>query len=355
MFMNCHRAEAECGSGVTWQNGLAREAGKRAGIEAMMTTPTRVAVLALAAMFAMPAWAQDYPSKPIRFIVGFAAGGGADIIARLMGQWLSDRLGQTVVVENRPGAATNIAVEAVARSPADGYTLLLIGSPQTINANLYANLNYNFSRDIAPVGGISRVPNVLEVNLSVPVKTVPEFIAYAKANGGKINMASGGIGTSPHVAGELFKMMTGVDMIHVPYRGDAPAVTDLIAGQMQVMFGVMPTSIEQIKAGNLRALAVTTDTRSPLLPDVPTLSDFLPGYEASTWNGIGVPKNTSSAIVEKLNKEINAALADPKTAARLKDLGGTLIPGTPDDLRMLIASETDKWRKVIKFANIKPE
>jgi tripartite-type tricarboxylate transporter receptor subunit TctC len=322
----------------------------------MMTSLVkRAAALILAAMFAMPAKAQDYPSKPIRIIVGFAAGGGADIIARLLGQWLSDRLGQTVVVENRPGAATNIAVEAVARAPADGYTLLLIGSPQTINANLYRNLNYNFIRDIAPVGGISRVPNVLEVNLSVPVKTVPEFVAYAKANAGRINMASGGIGTSPHVAGELFKMMAGVDMIHVPYGGDAPAVTDLIGGQMQVMFGVMPTSIEQIKAGNLRPLAVTTDIRSPLLPEVPPLGDFLPGYEASTWNGIGVPKNTPREIVEKLNKEINAALADPKTAARLRDLGGTLIPGTPDDLGKLIAGETDKWAKVIKFANIKPE
>ena len=321
----------------------------------MTNLAKRVAALMVAAMFALPAQAQDYPSKPIRFIVGFAAGGGADIIARLLGQWLSDRLGQTVVVENRPGAATNIAVEAVTRAPADGYTLLLIGSPQTINANLYANLNYNFIRDIAPVAGISRVPNVLEVNLSVPVKTVPEFIAYAKANSGKINMASGGIGTSPHVAGELFQMMTGVKMTHVPYRGDAPAVTDLIGGQMQVMFGVMPTSIEQIKAGKLRPLAVTTDTRSPLLPEVPTLGDFLPGYEASTWNGIGVPKNTPSAIVARLNKEINAALADPKTAERLRDLGGTLIPGTPDDLAKLIAAETDKWAKVIKFANIKPE
>ena len=321
----------------------------------MTNLAKRVAALMVAAMFALPAQAQDYPSKPIRFIVGFTAGGGADIIARLLGQWLSDRLGQTVVVENRPGAATNIAVEAVTRAPADGYTLLLIGSPQTINANLYANLNYNFIRDIAPVAGISRVPNVLEVNLSVPVKTVPEFIAYAKANSGKINMASGGIGTSPHVAGELFQMMTGVKMTHVPYRGDAPAVTDLIGGQMQVMFGVMPTSIEQIKAGKLRPLAVTTDTRSPLLPEVPTLGDFLPGYEASTWNGIGVPKNTPSSIVARLNKEINAALADPKTAERLRDLGGTLIPGTPDDLAKLIAAETDKWAKVIKFANIKPE
>ena len=321
----------------------------------MTNLAKRVAALMVAAMFALPAQAQDYPSKPIRFIVGFAAGGGADIIARLLGQWLSDRLGQTVVVENRPGAATNIAVEAVTRAPADGYTLLLIGSPQTINTNLYANLNYNFIRDIAPVAGISRVPNVLEVNLSVPVKAVPEFIAYAKANSGKINMASGGIGTSPHVAGELFQMMTGVKMTHVPYRGDAPAVTDLIGGQMQVMFGVMPTSIEQIKAGKLRPLAVTTDTRSPLLPEVPTLGDFLPGYEASTWNGIGVPKNTPSSIVARLNKEINAALADPKTAERLRDLGGTLIPGTPDDLAKLIAAETDKWAKVIKFANIKPE
>src|SRR3954451_142428 len=329
---------------------------QKSGVEVMMTAlAKRIAALMLAAMFAMPAQAQDYPSKPIRFIVGFAAGGGADIIARLLGQWLSDRLGQTVVVENRPGAATNIAVEAVARAPADGYTLLLIGSPQTINANLYANLNYNFIRDIAPVGGISRVPNVLEVNLSVPVKTVPEFIAYAKANSGKINMASGGIGTSPHVAGELFQMMTGVNMTHVPYRGDAPAVTDLIGGQMQVMFGVMPTSIEQLKAGKLRPLAVTTATRSPLLPDVPILGDFLPGYEASTWNGIGVPKNTPPGIVERLNKEINLALADPKTAARLRDLGGTLIPRSADDLGKLIAAETEKWAKVIKFANIKPE
>ena len=321
----------------------------------MTNLAKRVAALMVAAMFALPAQAQDYPSKPIRFIVGFAAGGGADIIARLLGQWLSDRLGQTVVVENRPGAATNIAVEAVTRAPADGYTLLLIGSPQTINTNLYANLNYNFIRDIAPVAGISRVPNVLEVNLSVPVKTVTEFIAYAKANSGKINMASGGIGTSPHVAGELFQMMTGVKMTHVPYRGDAPAVTDLIGGQMQVMFGVMPTSIEQIKAGKLRPLAVTNDTRSPLLPEVPTLGDFLPGYEASTWNGIGVPKNTPSSIVARLNKEINAALADPKTAERLRDLGGTLIPGTPDDLAKLIAAETDKWAKVVKFAGISVE
>jgi tripartite-type tricarboxylate transporter receptor subunit TctC len=301
------------------------------------------------------AQAQDFPSRPMRWIVGFAAGGGADVIARLLGQWLSDRLGQPVVVENRPGAATNIAVESVVRAPPDGYTLLLIGSPQTINVNLYDNLNFNFLRDIAPVAGISRVPNVMIVNPLLPAKTVPEFIAYAKANPGKINMASGGIGTTPHVAGELFKMMTGVNMVHVPYRGDAPAVADLIGGQMQVMFGVMPPAIEHIKAGMLRALAVTTATRAQVLPDVPSMSDFLPGYEASTWNGVGVPKGTPADIVEKLNKEINAALVDPKIKARLADLGGTLIPGSPSDLGKLIADDAEKWGKVIKFANIKAQ
>ena len=298
--------------------------------------------------------------KPIRrgrcaSIVGFAAGGAPDILARLMGQWLSERLGQPFVIENRPGAGSNIATEAVVRAPPDGYTLLLVSPANAINATLYDKLNFNFIRDIAPVAGIIREPHVMVVNPSVPAKTVPEFIAYAKANPGKLNMASAGNGTAAHVAGELFKMMTGVDMVHVPYRGAAPALTDLLGGQVQVMFAAMPASIEYIRAGKLRALAVTTATRSEALPDIPTVGEFVPGYEASAWFGVGAPKNTPAEIIDKLNKEINAALADPKIKARLADLGGTVLPGSPADFGKLIADETEKWGKVIRAANIKPE
>ena len=301
------------------------------------------------------AWAQAYPTRPVRLVVGFPPGGGTDITARLIGQWLSERLGQQFVIENRPGAGSNIATEGVARAAADGYTLLLVSAAHAINATLYDRLNYNFLRDIAPVAGIIRVPNVMEVNPSLPPKSVSEFIAYAKANPGKVNYASGGNGTAQHLSGELFKMMTGVVMVHVPYRGDAPALTDLIGGQVQVMFGSIPPSVEHIRAGKLRALAVTTATRSEALPDIPTVSDFVPGYEASAWYGIGAPRNTPAEIVDKLNKEINAALSDPKIKARLADLGGTVLSGSAADFGKLIADETEKWGKVIRAANIKPE
>ena len=301
------------------------------------------------------AWAQAYPSRPVRVIVPFAAGGGVDIIARLMGQWLSERLGQPFVIENRPGAGGNIGTEAVVRAPADGYTLLLITAANAINTTLYEKLSFNFVRDIAPVAGIMVVPNVMVVHPSVPAKTVPEFIAYAKANPGKINIASGPIGGASHVSGELFKMMTGVHMLHVSYRGTAPAVTDLLGGQVQVMFLALSASIEYIKAGTLRALAVTTAKRSEALPDIPTVGEFVPGYETSAWYGVGAPKNTPTDIVDKLNREINAALADPKMKARLADLGGTVLAGSSADFGKLIADETEKWAKVIKFAGIKPE
>ena len=299
--------------------------------------------------------AQAYPSRPVRIIVGFPAGGLSDVLARLMGQWLSERLGQPFVIENRPGAGGNIGAETVVKAAPDGYTLYLSSSPNAISATLYDNLNFNFIRDIAPVASISISPLVMEVNPSVPAKTVPEFIAYAKANPGKLNMASNGNGTTSHLAGELFKMMTGINMLHVPYRGAAPALTDLIGGQVQVMFDVMASSIEHIRAGKLRALAVTTATRSEALPDVPNVGEFLPGFEASAWQGVGVPKNTPTEIVDKLNKEINAGLADPKLRARLADLGGTVIGGSPADFGKLIADETEKWGKVIRAANIKPE
>jgi tripartite-type tricarboxylate transporter receptor subunit TctC len=299
--------------------------------------------------------ALDYPTKPVRWIVGYAPAGATDILARLLGQWLSERLGQQFVVENRPGAASNLATEMVVNAPPDGHTLLLINPANAINATLYDRLNFNFLRDITPVAGFIRVPNVMEVNPGVPARTVPEFIAYAKANPGKINMASGGAGTSVHMSGELFKMMTGVNMVHVPYRGAAPAVMDLIAGQVQVVFDNLPGSIEHIRAGKLRALAVTTATPSEALPDLPVVADFVPGFEASAWFGMGVPKGTPAEIVEKLNKEVNAALADPKIKARLLDMGGMLIGGSPADFGKLLADETEKWAKVVKFSGAKPE
>jgi len=299
-------------------------------------------------------WAQAYPTRPVRWIVGYAAGGGNDIAARLMGQWLAERLGQQFVIENRPGANSNIGTEAVVRAPSDGYTLLLVSAANAINATLYDNLNFSFTRDIAPVAGLMAASSVMAVHPSVPAKTVPEFIAYAKANPGKINMGSGGSGAPSHVAGELFKMMAGVDMVHVPYRGLAPAFTELIGGQVQVIFGALTSSIGYVKAGKLRALAVTTAKRSEALPDLPTLGEFVPGYEASQWYGVGVPKNTPADIVDKLNKEINTGLADPKIKARLTDLGGTALKGSPADFGRLIADETEKWARVVKFSGAKP-
>jgi tripartite-type tricarboxylate transporter receptor subunit TctC len=299
--------------------------------------------------------AQTYPSRPVRIIVAVAAGGTSDILARLMGQRLSDRLGQPFVIENRPGAGGNIATEAVVRAPADGYTLLQVSAAAAINATLYDKLNFNFIRDIAPVASIDREPLVMVVSPSVPARTVPEFIAYAKANPGKISMASAGNGTPSHVSGELFKMMAGVNMVHVPYRGGGPALVDLLGGQVQVMFASMSSSIEYVRTGRLRALAVTTVMRSEALPQIPTVSDFVPGFEATFWAGLGAPKNTPADIVDKLNKEINAGLVDPKLKARLAELGVTALPGSPADFAKLIADETEKWGKVIRAANIKAE
>jgi tripartite-type tricarboxylate transporter receptor subunit TctC len=296
---------------------------------------------------------QAFPARPVRIVVGYPPGGVSDIVARLMGQWLSERLGQPFVIENRPGAASNIATEAVARAPADGYTLLLVNPANAISATFYDNLNFNFIRDIAPVAGIVRVPNVMVVNLSVPAKTVDEFIAYAKANPGKVNYASAGNGTTVHLTGELFNMMAGVAMVHVPYRGSAPALTDMLGGQVQVMFDALPSSIEHVRTGKLRALAVTTAARSPALPDIPILSDFVPGFEASVWQGIGVPKSTPPEIVEKLNKEINAALSDPRMRAQLASLGSAGLALSPAELGTLIAEETEKWARVIRGASIK--
>ena len=300
------------------------------------------------------AWAQAYPSRPVRLIEGFGAGSAADIVARLMGQWLSERLGRPFVVENRTGAATNIATEAVVRAAPDGYILLLITSANAINAAMF-KLNFDFVRDIAPVAGLVRVPLLMEVHPSVPARTVAEFIAYAKASPGKINLTSAGIGSSTHAAGEMFKMMAGLDLLHVPYRG-AQVLPALLAGDVpQVYFGPLPSSIEYVRTGKLRALAVTTATRSPMLPDIPALSETLPGYEASTWFGVGAPKATPAEIVDKLNKEINAGLADAKMKARLTDLDGTVLAGSPGDFARFIADETEKWGKVVKFAGIKPE
>ena len=301
------------------------------------------------------AGAQAYPSRPVRLIVPAPAGGGYDLTARLISQVLSERLGAPFIVDNRPGAGTNIGTETVVHAPPDGYTLLLVAAANAINATLYEKLNFNFIRDIAPVATIAGAPNVMVVHPSVSARTVPEFIAHAKANAGKLNMASAGNGTTPHLAGELFKMLTGVDMVHVPYRGGGPALTDLLGGQVQVYFGPMPPSIEHIRSGKLRALGVTSARRSQALPDIPSVSDFVPGYEASQWHGIGVPKNTPSEIIDKLNKEINAGLGDLKMKARLADLGGTPLVGSPADFSRLIAEDTEKWANVIKFAGIKLE
>jgi len=301
------------------------------------------------------AGAQTYPTRPLRLIIGYPPGGSADITARLTGQWLSERVGQPVVIESRPGAATNLATEAVVRAAPDGYTLLLVAPANAINATLYDKLTFNFLRDIEPVAGIIRFPNVVVVNPSLPIKTIPELIAYAKANPGKLNMASSGNGSTIHMSGELFKMLTGINMVHVPYRGGAPALTDLIAGQVHVMFDNVPTSAEHIKAGKLRGLAVTSTARSEVLPDLPTVADFLPGYEASAWYGLGVPKNTPGEVIDKINKATNAILADPKSQARFAELGASLLPGSSADFGKLIAEETEKWGKVVEFSCAKPD
>jgi tripartite-type tricarboxylate transporter receptor subunit TctC len=300
-------------------------------------------------------WAQSYPARPVRLIVPFAPGGQNDIIARIIGQWLSERLGQQFLIENRPGAGTNVGTEAVARAAPDGYTLLLVLTTNAINATLYEKLNFNFIRDIVPVAGIIRQPLVMLVSPTFPAKTVAEFIAHAKANPGKVNMASAGNGTSGHVTGELFKMMAAINMLHVPYRGGAPALTDLLGGQVQVLFDPVASSTEYIKAGKLRALAVTSATRLDPFPDIPTVSDTVPGFEASAFSGVGAPTNTPGNIVDKLNKEISVALTDPKIGARLAELGGTVLLGSPTDFGKLIADETEKWAKVIRFAGIKAE
>ena len=299
-----------------------------------------------------PASALDYPTKPVRWLVGYPAGGTTDILARIMGQWLSERLGQQFIIENKPGAGNNIATEQVVHSAPDGYTVILTNPANAINQTLYQKISFNFIRDTESVAGFMRVPNVMEVNPSVPAKTVAEFIAYAKANPGKINWATSGNGTSVHLSGELFKMLTGVNLLHVPYRGSAPALTDMISGQVHVMFDNMPSSLPHIQAGTLRALAVTTAKRSEALPGVPTVGDTVPGYEASAFFGMNVPKGTPPDIIEKLNKEINAGLADPKMKAKLAELGGMLIPGTPDDFGKVVAEETEKWGKVIKTGGV---
>ena len=325
-----------------------------------MTYPRRRFLHLLAGAAALPvvsrrAWAQAYPARPVRVMVGFAAGGASDIQARLIAQWLSERLNQQFVVENRPGAGGTLATEAAVRAPPDGYTLIWITATSAINATLYDKLNLDFLRDVAAVAGINREPNVMVVHPAFPARTVPEFIAYAKANPRNINMASAGNGNVSHVAGELFKQMTGVDMVHVPYRGGAPALTDLLGGQVQVMFPNALGTVEHIRAGRLRALAVTTAARSPTLPDIPTLGEFVPGYEVSGWFGLGAPKNTPADVIGTLNSAINAALADPRISARLADLGGTVLPGSPADFGKLIADEIEKWAKVIKAAGIKPQ
>jgi tripartite-type tricarboxylate transporter receptor subunit TctC len=323
-----------------------------------MELPRRKFLHLAAAAAALPAGSQiaraeTYPARPAHILVGFPAGTSSDILARVIGQWLSERLGQQFVVDNRPGAGTNIAAEIVVRAAPDGYSLLWISQTNAINATLYSKLSFNFISDIQPVGSILRVPAVMMINPSVPAKTVPEFITYAKANPGKINMSSPGIGSINHVAGELFNMMAGVNLVHIPYRSSQ--FPDLLSGQVQITFNPLPSSLDFIRAGKLRALAVTTATRSDALPDVPAIAEFVPGYEATAWFGIGVPKNTPVEIVRTLNSAINAGLADPKTRGYLADLGGTVVSGSPADFARLIAEETDKWAKVVKFAGMKPE
>jgi tripartite-type tricarboxylate transporter receptor subunit TctC len=325
-----------------------------------MKLPRRTFLHVAAGVAALPAvsriaWAQGYPARPVRIVVPFAAGGATDIIARLISQWLSERLGQQFVIENRPGAGSNVGTEVVVNAPPDGYTLLLVGASSAINATLYDKLNFNFLRDITPVSGIVSIPFIMAVNPSFPAKTVSEFIAYARANPGKVNMASGGNGTAGHLSGELFKMMAGVNMVHVPYRGEAPALTDMLGGHVQAMFGTMPASIEYVRAGKLRPLAVTSARRSELLPDLPTVGDFVPGYETSASTGVGAPKNTPAEIIDRLNKEINAGLTDPKIKARVADMGGTVLAGSAADFGKFIADETEKWGKVVKFSGAKPD
>jgi tripartite-type tricarboxylate transporter receptor subunit TctC len=325
-----------------------------------MTLPRRRFLHLAMGVAALPvvarsAWARTYPSQPVRIIVGFAAGGPNDVLARLIGQWLSERLGQPFVIENRPGAGSNLATDAVVHAPPDGYTLLLVGSPNAINATLYDKLNFDFLRDIAPVASFMRGALVMVVHPSVPARTLPEFISYAKANPGKLSYGSGGVGGITHITAELFKIMAGVDMVHVPYRGIAPALTDLLGGQVQVLFANLAQSIPYIGAGKLRALAITTATRSEALPNVPAVTEFIPGYEASSIFGFGVPKNTPPEIIDMLNREINAGLANPKIHARLADLDGAVLVGSPADFTKLIAEETEKWRKVIRAAHIKPD
>jgi tripartite-type tricarboxylate transporter receptor subunit TctC len=313
------------------------------------------AVVAAAAAVPQFASALDYPTRPVRIIAGFAAGGGVDVTARLIGQWLTDRLGQSFVIENRPGAGGNIGTEAVVNAAPDGYTLLLATVPNAVNASLYEKLNFNFIRDIVPVAGVIRVPMVILLNPSVPAATVAEFISYAKANPDKVNMASAGNGSAPHMAGELFKMMAGVNLVHVPYRGQGPALTDLLGGQVQVLFAATPGTTEYITTGKLRALAVTSASRAEMLPELRTVAEFVPGYEASQWYGIGVPRNTPVEIVDKLNKEINAAIADPAMKARFAAIGGEPLPGSPAEFGKLISEETEKWGRVVRAAGIKPE
>jgi tripartite-type tricarboxylate transporter receptor subunit TctC len=314
------------------------------------------AAAALAAPgFPQFASAQDYPSRPVRIVAGFSAGGGVDVTARLIGQWLAGRLGQSFVIENRTGAGGNVGTEAVVNAAADGYTLLLSTVPNAVNASLYEKLNFNFIRDTLPVAGIIRVPMVMLLNPSLPARTVAEFIAYAKANPEKVNMASAGNGSAPHMAGELFKMMAGVNLVHVPYRGQGPALSDLLGGQVQVLFAATPGTTDYIATGKLRALAVTTAARAEVLPQLPTIADFVPGYEASQWYGLSAPKNTPAEIVGRLNREINAAISDPAMKARFAAIGGEPLPGSPAEFGRLIAEETEKWGKVVRAAGIKPE
>lgn len=324
-----------------------------------MTITRRTLIASAAVGLAAPALlgraeAQTYPARPIRLVIGYAPGGSADITARLTAQWLQDKLGQPVVVESRPGAATNIATETVVNATPDGYTLLLVAPANAINATLFSKLNFEFLRDIQPVAGIIRFPNVVVVNKDLPIKTIPELIAYAKANPGKLNMCSSGNGSTIHMSGELFKMLTGIDMVHVPYRGSAPAITDLIAGHVHVMFDNIPTASEQVKGGQLRGLAVTGEERSEILPDLPTVASFIPGYEASAWYGIGAPKGTPRAFIDVINKSVNEFLADAAAQKRLKDMGATALPGAPEAFGKLLADETEKWGKVVKFAGAKP-